>query len=224
VPLRPFDVAGELTTPTGAAILTTVVTEWTDTPPLTIEKIGIGAGQKDFLTHPNILRLFIGTSPDPGPTAANLAGADVDRVWVLETNLDDVSGETIGHTLELLFEAGALDAYTMPLGMKKNRPGVLLGAIAPPEKVAALEEIMFRETRTFGIRRHPVERDKLHRRPVTVTTKWGPVAGKLGWLEGRPAIFTPEHDACARLAREAGVPLADVHRAAHEAYANEPEA
>ena len=106
--------------------------------------------------------------------------------------------------------------------MKKNRPGVLLGILTSEDRIAALEEIVFRETRTFGIRRHPVERDKLHRRPKTVTTPWGPVLGKLGWLHGRPAIFTPEHDACARLARQAGVSLADVHRAAQEAYAAEP--
>ena len=221
VPLRPFDVAGELTTPTGAAILTTVVTEWTDTPRMTIEKIGVGAGQKDFASHPNILRLFVGTALE---TKAGLAGADVDRIWVLETNLDDVPGEVIGHTIELLLEAGALDTYTMPLGMKKNRPGVLLGVLASEERIAVLEEIVFRETRTFGIRRHSVERDKLHRRPTTVVTPWGPVLGKLGWLEGRPPIFTPEHDVCARIARQTGVALADVHRAAHEAFAAQAEA
>ncbi|HEX3315655.1 MAG TPA: nickel pincer cofactor biosynthesis protein LarC [Gemmataceae bacterium] len=216
VPLRPFDVAGELTTPTGAAILTTVVTEWTDTPRMTVEKIGVGAGQKDFASHPNILRLFIGAATE---THASIVGADVDRIWVLETNLDDIPGEAIGHTMELLLEAGALDVYTMPLGMKKNRPGVLLGVLASEDRIGALEQIIFRETRTFGIRRHSVERDKLHRRPTTVTTSLGPVLGKLGWLEGRPAIFTPEHDACARIARQSGVPLAEVRREALEAYA-----
>jgi pyridinium-3,5-bisthiocarboxylic acid mononucleotide nickel chelatase len=215
VPLRPFDVAGELTTPTGAAILTTVVTEWTDTPRMTVEKIGVGAGQKDFPRHPNILRLFVGTMIEASPM---LPGADVDRIWVLETNLDDISGEAIGHTFGLLLEAGALDVYTVPLGMKKNRPGVLLGILASEDRIAAIEEIVFRETRTFGIRRHAVERDKLRRRPMTVETPWGPVLGKLGWLEGRPAIFTPEHDACARIARQSGVSLAEVHRAAVEAF------
>ena len=216
VPLRPFNVAGELTTPTGAAILTTVVKEWTDTPAMTIEKIGVGAGQKDFVGHPNILRLFVGTASVQHPT--RLVGADVDRVWVLETNLDDIPGEAIGHAMERLFEAGALDVFTIPLGMKKNRPGVLLSVIASEDRVAALEEIVFRETRTFGIRRHHVERDKLHRQPTTVDTRYGPVLGKLGWLEGRPPIFTPEHDSCARIARESNVPLADVRQAAIEAH------
>jgi uncharacterized protein (TIGR00299 family) protein len=217
VPLRPLDVAGELTTPTGAAILTTVVTQWTDTPTLAIDKVGIGAGKKDFPGHPNILRLFVGTS-----TEKSDLGADVDRVWMLETNLDDVPGEVIGFTLDRLFAAGALDAFTIPIAMKKNRPGVLLSVLATDDKVGELEEILFRETKTFGIRRHTVERHKLHRKATTVETPWGPVAGKLGWLDGRPPLFTPEHDACARVARDHGVPLQEVYRAAQDAYQAAP--
>ena len=102
----------------------------------------------------------------------------------------------------------------MPIAMKKNRPGVLLTVLAAAATVPAIEEILFRELLTFGIRRYLVQRDKLHRRPHTVETAWGPVRGKLGWLEGRAPIFTPEYDDCARLAREHGVSLQAVTAAA----------
>jgi pyridinium-3,5-bisthiocarboxylic acid mononucleotide nickel chelatase len=139
-----------------------------------------------------------------------LGTAESDQVWVLQTNLDDVPGETIGYCFDLLFAAGALDVWTTPIAMKKNRPGVLLSAIAPVAAVAAVEEVLFRETRTFGVRRHLAQRHKLKREATTVETPWGPVKGKLAWLEGKPAIFTPEYEDCARVARERGVPLQDV--------------
>ncbi len=215
VPLAPSSIKAELTTPTGAAILTTVVQEWIEQPVMTVERIGYGAGTKNFPEQPNVLRLFVGTA------ACGLAPApphDSDQVWVLETNLDDLPAEVIGYCYELLFAAGALDVFTTPIQMKKNRPGVLLSVLAPAEKLAALEEILFRETTTFGIRRYPVTRNKLHRKPCTVQTPWGPVQGKLGWLEGRPPVFSPEYEDCARIAREHGVALRDVYLQAQQAY------
>ena len=220
VPLRSSPVQAELTTPTGAAILTSLVDEWIEQPAMTIERVGHGAGRKNFVEQPNLLRLFIGTRAEA--TEASLAGAEVDQVWVLETNLDDVPGEVIGYCHDLLFAAGALDVFTTPIMMKKNRPAVLLSVLAEGAKVSALEEVLFRETQTFGIRRFAVQRDKLHRRAHTVATPWGPVQGKLGWLEGRPAIFTPEYEDCARLARVQGVSLQEVFTAAARAYAKEP--
>ena len=213
VPLRSLDVAGELTTPTGAAILTSIVSRWTESPSMTVEAIGVGAGKKDFPGHPNIVRLFVGHAQE-APTL----GAEADQIYVLETNLDDLPGEIIGYTVDLLFAAGALDVFTLPIGMKKNRPGTLLTVLAPLDQVAALEEILFRETLTFGIRRTLTERHKLRREATTVKTIWGPVPGKLGWLEGRPPIFTPEYDGCAKLARELKIPLHEVYRAARAAF------
>ncbi len=207
VPLSKFTAKGELATPTGVAILTTVVSGFTDTPAMTVHRVGTGAGTKDFLEHPNILRLLVGTANPGSP-----AGGASDTVVVLETNLDDCTPEVIGFTTERLFAAGALDVFTTPIQMKKNRPGVLLSVIASPDVVEACEAILFRETGTFGIRRHTATRSKLHREAVVVDTPFGPVKAKKGWRDG-VEIVTPEYDDCARIAREKDVPLRAVYDA-----------
>jgi uncharacterized protein (TIGR00299 family) protein len=219
VPIAPSVIQSELTTPTGAAILTTVVREcaapaenpWVDTPAMTIEQIGHGAGQRTFVEQPNLLRILVGT-------AAELAGQGDERVWMLETNLDDLPAEVIGYCYERLLAAGALDVFSTPVFMKKNRPGVLLSVLAPEALVPNLVDILFRETTTFGVRRYPVERYKLERRACTVETPWGPVQGKLGWRDGQPPSFSPEYEDCARVARETGVALREVYARAEEAY------
>jgi uncharacterized protein (TIGR00299 family) protein len=215
VPLRSSPVRAELTTPTGAAILATVVDAWVEQPTLTIERIGHGAGKRNFPEQPNLLRLFVGTTAETAPPTA---GLESDRVWVLETNLDDLPGEVIGYCYDLLLGAGALDVYATPVFMKKNRPAVVLSVLAPESAVAAVEAILFRETATLGIRRHAVLRNKLPRRPLTVATPWGPVRGKLAELPGRGPEFSPEFDDCARLARQHNVPLRDVYDAALGSY------
>jgi uncharacterized protein (TIGR00299 family) protein len=215
MPLAQASVTGELVTPTGAAILATVVNEFTEQPAMTVERIGCGAGKKDFWEQPNILRVFVGESTSP-----QTAG-DADTVTVLETNLDDVSAELIGYCVELLFKAGALDVFTIPVQMKKNRPGVLLTVIAPSAAVPALEIVLFRETGTFGVRRHTSVRSKLHREAVTVATPWGDVRAKKGWRDGL-TIVTPEYEDCARVAREQGIPLREVFTAVTAAVTPSP--
>ncbi len=212
VPLAPSDVKFELTTPTGAAILTTVATEYTATPAMTVDRIGNGAGTKDFLDRPNILRLWVGTATGSVANLGRKVGGDLDTVTVLETNLDDCTGEVIGYAIERLLAAGALDVFAVPIQMKKNRPAVLLTVIAEAAKVPELEAILFRETGTFGIRRTTATRSKLHREAITVPTPWGEVKAKRGWRDGFE-IVTPEHDDCARVAREQGVPLRVVFEA-----------
>jgi hypothetical protein len=209
-PLAPSTIKAELTTPTGAAILATLVQQWIETPVMKVQAIGHGAGMKDFLDQPNLLRVFLGDiEANPG---------ERDHVWVMETNLDDVPGEVIGFCFEQLFAAGAVDVFTTAIQMKKNRPGVLLSVIAPDSVVAAVETILFRETHTFGIRRYRVERARLQREAITVETPWGPIQGKRGWRQ-ELEVFTPEYEDCARVAREQGVPLCEVYevvrRAAH---------
>lgn len=215
VPLAPSPVRAELTTPTGAAILTTLVAEWCELPAMRVERIGHGAGRRNFPEQPNLLRLFVGTADVP---------AETDRVWVLETNLDDLPAEVVGYCFDLLLAAGALDVYCTPVVMKKNRPGFILGVLAPEEAIPGVEEILFRETTTFGVRRYPVVRHKLRRRPTSVDTRWGPVRGKLGWLEGRPPVFSPEYEDCARVARHNGVALREVYAQAQRAYQQDAQA
>src|SRR4051794_3014810 len=209
VPLADSAVEMELTTPTGAAILTTVVETFGPLPAMTIDTIGLGAGTREIPDQANILRLFLGHIAVPAAS---------DRVWVLETNLDDIPGETVGYTTTRLLEAGALDVFVTPILMKKNRPGVIVTVLCDENQVPAMEEILFRETTTLGIRRYPVSRHKLKRRGAEVTTSFGVVKGKLGWLEGRPPTFSPEHDDCARIAAERGVALRTVFEAAQAAF------
>jgi uncharacterized protein (TIGR00299 family) protein len=213
VPLAHSPIKAELTTPTGAAILTTIVQEWTESPVMTVQSIGYGAGRRDFHEQPNLLRLFVGTDDRP---------ATSDQVWMLDANLDDLPGEIIGYCYDLLFAAGALDVFSTPIFMKKNRPGVLLSVLAPEAAVPAVEEILFRETTTLGIRRYAVSRRKLERRSCTVSTPWGRVEGKLGWLEGERPVFAPEYESCARVAREHGVALREVYLQAQRAFADQP--
>jgi uncharacterized protein (TIGR00299 family) protein len=214
VPLAASSVKGELTTPTGAAILTTVVTEYAASPAMTIEAIGHGAGTKDFIEQPNILRLFVGTANAHGSRPVGFErDAEGDAVWVLETNLDDAPPEVVGYCFERLFAAGALDVFAVPIQMKKNRPGVLLSVIAEEAKVGDLEAVLFREGATFGVRRYRAERTKLRREAVTVDTPWGPVRAKRGWRSDGFEVITPEYEDCARVAREHGVPLREVYAA-----------
>lgn len=214
VPLAPSSIKAELTTPTGAAILTTVVQEWIEQPVMTPERIGHGAGQRDFLEQPNLLRVFVGEIKET-------ASAERDRVWMLETNLDDVPAEVIGYCFDQLFASGALDVFSTPIQMKKNRPGVLLSVLAPESALSVLEAILFRETETFGIRRYAVERSKLQREAVTVETPWGPIRGKRGWREGGASVFTPEYEDCARVARQQGIALREVYTAVRRMFQSE---
>ena len=212
LPLAESTADFEQTTPTGAAILATVVQEFGPVPPMIIETIGYGAGTADPPGLANVLRLLIGRMDEAPQT---------DRLWMLETNLDDLPAEQVGHATSRLLEAGALDVFVTPVLMKKNRPGVVISVLAGPGKMGALEELLFRETTTLGVRRYPVSRRALKRAPVTVETAMGPVKGKLGWPEGpdRPPRFRPEYDDCVRVAHEKNLPLPQVFEAAQHAYA-----
>lgn len=211
VPLADVPVNAELTTPTGAAILKTVVDRYAESlPAMTVETIGYGAGTRDFKDRANLLRILIGE--------ASATAGSTDRVMLLETNLDDATGEVIGYTKRALLAAGALDVYTTSIQMKKDRPGVILSVICNPEDVAALETILFNETSTFGIRRQVIERSVRQRMVYTVESDFGPIKGKLGWRPDEPAIFTPEYEDCAEIAKAHDLPLQDVYMAAKVAF------
>jgi len=201
-PVASVNIAKELTTPTGAAILTTVVTEWMESPNMTIQKVGCGGATMDLPTQPNMLRLFLGNAVDKNSE---------DTVWVLETNLDDISAEHVAFCTESLMRAGALDVYTVPITMKKSRAGVILSVICNIEMIDALQMIVFRETATMGIRKYQVNRTKLQRESIVIQTKYGPVAAKKGWMENKLNVITPEFEDCARVARTHNIPLREVY-------------
>lgn len=206
VPLAPSFTEAELTTPTGAAILTTLVREWTTAPSFVVERIGYGAGSRDFPDRPNVLRLILGSRQ-------GLTGVLEETIAVLETQVDDLSPQALAYCQEQLFAAGALDVLMQPVYMKKNRPGTLLTVLAQPSQVADLEAILFRETRTLGVRYYTCTRHKLSREITELATPWGPVKGKLIRAPGQAPRFAPEYDDCARIARQTGLPLADVLQA-----------
>jgi uncharacterized protein (TIGR00299 family) protein len=209
IPLAESSVPCELTTPTGAAILATLVDSFGPLPAMTIDRIGYGAGQRDLAEQPNVLRLFVGQSAEAG------AG---EQIWVLETNLDDESGEVVGYCTTRLWEAGALDVYSTAIQMKKNRPGVKLSILCRASEIDAVETILFGETTTLGVRRWPVSRTVLARRAHQVQTEWGPIEGKLGWRGGGSPRFSPEFESCRRAAAEHRVPLRAVYEAAQKAF------
>jgi pyridinium-3,5-bisthiocarboxylic acid mononucleotide nickel chelatase len=210
IPLAEAAIEGEMTTPTGAAILATLAESFGPVPSMKIERIGYGAGRKDFAERPNILRLLLGEM--------SAAADEAEQVCVVETNLDDLSGELIGYCTTRLWEAGALDVFTTAIQMKKNRPGVMLTVLCRPADAAAVEDILFSETTTLGVRRSTVARTVLRRQPHRVTTSWGPVEGKVGWLRDRQPRFAPEFESCRHVAAEHHVPLREVYEAAQKAF------
>jgi len=209
VPLRDCDEEGELTTPTGAALLVTLAESFSTIPPMRISSIGYGAGTRENKRVPNVLRLLIGEPTEAG---------DGDTMWVLETNLDDVTGEVCGYLFERLFAAGAVDVFATPIQMKKNRPGVLISALTPVGAVAAVETALFAETTTFGVRRYAVARSTLEREHVEVTTEHGPVRVKVGRLDGKVTSAAPEYEDCRRVAETAGLALKTVYALAMDAF------
>ncbi len=209
IPLAASDVPYELTTPTGAAIVATLVDEYGPLPSMKIEQIGYGCGTREIDTQANLLRLIVGERAEVSP---------LETAWVLETNVDDVSGEVVGHTVQLLLEKGAFDVYTTAVQMKKGRPGVQITVLCDPALIGRFEKILFRETGTLGVRRYPVSRRRLEREPHTVESALGPIQGKLATFEGGPPTFSPEFESCRQIAQQKDVPLHEVYRAAQQAF------
>ena len=223
--------AGELTTPTGAAIITTLARF--ERPPMTVAKIGVGLGNRDPQAFPNVVRIWLGepasTAPQPAlgqalePARGELVESAAKRqqgIILLETNLDDVTGEVLGYTQERLFALGALDVWHTSIQMKKNRPGVILSALVPQSLEAAAVDLILRETPTLGVRSRSVERFVAEREVVEMATALGTLRVKLKALNGRVIAAAPEYEDCRRIALETGQTLQEVYRSA-EAEARE---
>jgi uncharacterized protein (TIGR00299 family) protein len=197
--------AVELTTPTGAAVLTTLAAGFGAMPAMRVSSVGYGAGDKDFPEHANVLRVMVGTAS---------RATESTTVSVIEANLDDASPQIIGYAMERLLAAGALDATVTPIQMKKGRPGVLLRVIATPEKQEELAALMFAETSTLGLRIYAAERRVQEREWVEVLTPHGKIRMKVGG----DGSFAPEYEDCRAIALAAGVPLKRVIADANHSY------
>ncbi len=205
-PLYSRGVPAELVTPTGAAILASLVEGYGDLPPLRVEAVGYGAGSHR-LDFPNVLRVIVGEEAARRPPPAAGPAQQV----LLETNVDDLNPELYEYVLERLLAAGALDAWLTPVVMKKSRPAVTISVLCPAEREDVLRRVLFRESGTLGVRSTRVTREALDRQVLGVETRHGRVAVKVGLLDGRPVTVAPEYEDCARVAREAGVPARDVY-------------
>jgi hypothetical protein len=221
-PIYSTDVMGELVTPTGAAIVSTLCEEFGPLPRMRIERTGYGAGSRDYPRFPNVLRLLVGEGEEaaqPGEGAGEGAGWGSDeKLLMIETNVDDASPQLLGHLMERALAAGALDCFFTPAQMKKNRPGVLVSILCRPSERERMYALLFAETTTIGARCYEVERRALEREQATVPTEFGEVELKVARSGGRLVGATPEYESCRRAAEGAGVALRVVEEAARAAF------
>ena len=200
VPTRVGYPDRELTTPTGAAILTALCEGFGPGPDMRVEKLGYGAGRDDLPGQPNVLRVMIGELE-----AGVSSQTESDQVWLVETNLDDAPGELVGPLYEVLFARGALDVYVTPIQMKKNRPGLLVSVLVAPENLLEIEAALFEQTPTFGLRRHLCQRSKLLRQTVEVQTRYGVIRVKVGRRGAEELTASPEFEDCQAVASRHGL-------------------
>jgi uncharacterized protein (DUF111 family) len=199
------DGTGELVTPTGAAIVAALGRPGAMPERLVVERVGYGAGDRELVDRPNLLRVLLGE---------RAAEVGVDSLLLLETNLDDLNPELYEHVMERLFAEGARDVFFAPIHMKKNRPAVLLSVLADPARREALVRVLFEETSTLGVRVSPVERLRIERETREIETRFGRVRVKIGKGPGGVANVAPEYEDCKRVANAAGVPLKLVYQEA----------
>ena len=205
-----YEETGELTTPTGAALITTLAAF--GRPDFNVTRVGLGLGTKDPAGFPNALRVWLGETTQAEAASSTQEG----QVMLLETNLDDVSGLVLAYTQEQLFAIGALDVWNTPIQMKKNRPGTVLSALVPKDIEPEASELILRETPTLGIRTRSVDRYVAGRQIVKVETGLGPISIKIKILDGKAVSAAPEPDEVRQIALETGRPFQEVYQMATE--------
>jgi hypothetical protein len=216
IPIYSTGVDGELVTPTGAALVATLATEFGPLPAMKIANIGYGAGAKDFPGHPNIVRLFVGERTEIIAGVKGLPGDEI--VSVIEANLDDMNPQIYGYVLDKALAAGALDVTCTSTQMKKNRPGLTISILCEPEKSEALAQLLFEQTTTIGLRIYEARRKVLEREHLPVETPYGSVRIKQARSGDKVMNAAPEFEDCQRIAMEKSIPLKEVMAAAEAAY------
>ena len=221
IPIYSTEIEGELTTPTGAAIISTCSETYGQVPDLTPEVVAYGAGSRNYEGFPNVLRVIVGETEPIGTVYANSMSlplqareANTDRLLVLETNIDDIAPQVLGYVMEQAFQLGAMDCWFTPIQMKKNRPAVTLSILCRPESRDAMSGLIYRETTSLGIRVRETARECLDREIVNVTTRFGPVDIKLGRLNGTIVNAMPEYEQVKKLAQTHDAPFRVVSEAA----------
>ena len=216
IPVYSTGIDGELVTPTGALIISSLVREFQPFPPMKVDKVGYGAGKRDYKEHPNLLRLFLGETE-------RARWVPEEKVLVMETNIDDTNPQILGYLMEMMLEKGALDVSYTPIIMKKNRPGTLLSVILPTHLKEEIAALIFRETTTLGVRYYIADRITLQREYTSVNTRYGPITVKVARLGGEVLSYAPEYEECKRIAEERGVPLKEVQMSAIKSYLEDRE-
>jgi uncharacterized protein (TIGR00299 family) protein len=198
---------GELTTPTGAAIISSVARGFGRRPPMRAKACGYGLGSAEREGIPNALRLTVGERIGEGDVGS-------DQVVVIEANIDDMNPEIFGYVSEMLFSKGALDVFLTPIIMKKGRPGTMISCIADPDNFEELAKLILTETTTLGVRMREMRRMKLDRETIEVETRWGDVRVKIGKLGDKITSISPEYEDCRRIAEDYGIPIGEVYEEA----------
>lgn len=207
VPVYGSNIEAELVTPTGAAIISTLAEDFGQLPPMKIDNIGYGAGQRD-LPIPNLLRVSLGTLKDV---------YEEDVVSLIQTNIDDMNPEFYEHIIDRLFDGGALDVFLTPIQMKKTRPATMLSVITDEEKMERVVELIFDETTTLGVRISRIKRRKLSREKRKIPTKYGKIEIKIGKLNGMVKNISPSNEECRKIAARLNIPLKKVYQEAKQA-------
>jgi len=214
-PIYSGDIQKELVTPTGAAIVKVLASSFGPRPTMRTEGVGYGAGTRDFDGHPNVLRISVG---ELATTNLDAILAREESIAILEANLDDLNPQLIGYIVDQAFAEGALEVFTTPVQMKKNRPGTVLTILVPPEHEARLRALIFRESSTLGVRVRHETRYALPRHYESVATRWGEVRIKVAGVNGSASQYAPEYEDCRRIAAEHHVPLKHVMQEAIRLY------
>lgn len=210
-PVYSSDIQGELVTPTGAAIISTVCEEFGPLPAMKIERTGYGAGTREYKNFPNALRVFVGETQGS-------AGFIDERLYIVETNIDDMSPQVLGYLMEKAFEVGALDCYFTAVQMKKNRPATLVSILCRPTDLDTMRELLLTETTTLGVRSYEIERRALEREIVSVLTPYGTIDVKVARTKGRILKAMPEYEQCRAAAERNGIALREVENAALNSF------
>jgi pyridinium-3,5-bisthiocarboxylic acid mononucleotide nickel chelatase len=217
-PMYSSGLQKELVTPTGAAIVKTLARRFAPFPQMKVVVSGYGAGSHDFPGHPNVVRLTVGEATESAQTLKSALPTASETITVLEANLDDLNPQVFGYVMDRLLDEGALDAFAIPVQMKKNRPGMLLTVVCKPQDSDKLTGLIFTETTTLGVRRRDETRQILARRWENAATPWGDVRIKIGSMNGTITNYAPEYEDCRRIAAQNNLPLKTVMQEATRSY------